>query len=242
MPQENLCIMYSKRKLNTRSKNDKGIFPITKFSFDAERNEYICPQGKRLKYWGINKRSRQFVWRASVKDCKVCLLKGKCTRGRARSLSRHIYEDYLKHARKQTKTPFYRISQRKKLYISDPFVYSLFLAWVKGEVEPYREAIRLVEDTLYKSKLTENLVGIHLSQVFPKLGYWRNRSEIDFIGLGKSPLRQYFEVKYQERITSGDKRQLKKTRGGIIISKRTLAYDEKNAIAIVPAHLFLSVL
>jgi len=132
--------------------------------------------------------------------------------------------------------------KRKKLYISDPFVYSLFLAWVKGEVEPYREAIRLVEDTLYKSKLTENVVGIHLSQVFPKLGYWRNRSEIDFIGLGKSPLRQYFEVKYQERITSGDKRQLKKTRGGIIISKRTLAYDEKNAIAIVPAHLFLSVL
>ena len=32
--------------MNTRSKNDKGIFPITKFSFDAERNEYICPQGK----------------------------------------------------------------------------------------------------------------------------------------------------------------------------------------------------
>ena len=107
--------------MNTRSKNDKGIFPITKFSFDAERNEYICPQGKRLKYWGINKRSRQFVWRASVKDCKVCPLKGKCTRGRARSLSRHIYEDYLKHAREQTKTPFYRISQRMRKLIEGLF-------------------------------------------------------------------------------------------------------------------------
>jgi len=41
------CSWKIKRELNTRSKNDKGIFPITKFSFDAERNEYICPQGKR---------------------------------------------------------------------------------------------------------------------------------------------------------------------------------------------------
>ena len=46
---------------------------------------YICPQGKRFKYLGIHKKSRQFVWlvcrvygtgrRASVKDCKVCPLK-----------------------------------------------------------------------------------------------------------------------------------------------------------------------
>ena len=73
----------------------------------------------------------QFAWpvcraystgrRASVKDCKVCPLKGKCTRGRARSLSRHIYEDYLKHAREQTKTPFYRISQRMRKLIEGLF-------------------------------------------------------------------------------------------------------------------------
>ena len=107
--------------MDTRSQNDKGIFPITKFSFDAERNEYICPQGKRLRYRGIHKQSRQLVWRASVKDCKVCPLKGKCTRDRARSLSRHIYEDYLKHAREQTKTPSYRISQRMRKLIEGLF-------------------------------------------------------------------------------------------------------------------------
>ncbi len=107
--------------MDTRSQNDKGIFPITKFSFDAEHNEYICPQGKRLKYLGIHKKSRQFVWRASIKDCKVCPLKGKCTRDRARSLSHHIYENYLKQARVQTKTPFYRISQRMRKLIEGLF-------------------------------------------------------------------------------------------------------------------------
>ena len=58
---------------------------------------------------------------ASVKDCKVCPLRGKCTRDGARSLNRHIYEDYLKHARKQTKTPFYRISQRMRKLIEGLF-------------------------------------------------------------------------------------------------------------------------
>jgi hypothetical protein len=107
--------------MDTRGQNDKGIFPITEFSFDAERNEYICPQGKRLEYRGIHKKSRQLVWRASVKDCKVCQLKGQCTKDRARSLSCHIYEDYLKQARKETKTANYRISQRKRKLIEGLF-------------------------------------------------------------------------------------------------------------------------
>ena len=52
---------------------------------------------------------------------------------------------------------------------------------------------------------------------------------------------RYYEVKYQEKIVSGDKKQLRKVNGGVIISKKTLAYDEKNEIATVPAHLFLTV-
>jgi len=107
--------------MDTRGQNDKGIFPITAFSFDAKHNEYICPQGKRLKYRGIHKKGRQLVWRARVKDCKVCQLKGQCTKDRSRSLSCHIYEDYLKQARKETRTTNYRISQRKRKLIEGLF-------------------------------------------------------------------------------------------------------------------------
>jgi len=107
--------------MDIRSQNDKGIFSIAKFKFDAKHNEYICPRGKRLKYWGIHRHSKQMVWRASVKDCKICPLKGKCTKDRARSLSRHIYDDYIKQAKGQTKTPFYRISQRMRKLIEGLF-------------------------------------------------------------------------------------------------------------------------
>jgi transposase len=107
--------------MDTRSKNDKGIYSIKEFKFDNEHNEYICPQGKRLKYLGIHKHSRQFVYRAKVKDCKACPVKEKCTKDRSRSLSYHIYEDYLKYAKKQTKTLAYRISQRMRKRIEELF-------------------------------------------------------------------------------------------------------------------------
>lgn len=131
--------------------------------------------------------------------------------------------------------------KRKKVYIGDPFIYSLLLAWVRGEIQPYKEALRITEDTLYKSRLVENIISIHLSQTFTKIAYWRNRGEIDFIGLGKGGLPEYYEVKYQEKIVSGNKKQLKKVSGGVIISKKTLTYDEENKIVTVPAHLFLTV-
>jgi len=35
-----------------RSRNDKGIYPIAKFKFYNDRNVFICPEEKELKYWG----------------------------------------------------------------------------------------------------------------------------------------------------------------------------------------------
>jgi hypothetical protein len=76
---------------------------------------------KGLNIGGIHKHSRQFVYRAKVKDCKACPVKEKCTKDRSRSLSYHIYEDYLKYAKKQTKTLAYRISQRMRKRIEELF-------------------------------------------------------------------------------------------------------------------------
>jgi predicted AAA+ superfamily ATPase len=166
--------------------------------------------------------------------------------------SHHTVKDYIEileaffvlkviYAIKQLGKNEISLKKRKKVYFSDPFLYSLFRAWTKGETEPFKETLKLVEDPVYKSKLVENVVAIHLSNLFPMVSYWRNKGEIDFIGMISSSS-HYFEVKYQEKITSEDKKELKKVKGGIIISKKTLAYDRENQIAIVPAHLFLSVL
>ena len=104
-----------------RSRNDKGIYPISTFTFDNDRNVFICPEEKELRYWGIHKHSKQHVYRARIKDCKICSSKTACTRDRARSLSFHIYEDSINKARQLNETKEYRLSQRMRKRIEELF-------------------------------------------------------------------------------------------------------------------------
>ena len=107
--------------LDYRSQNDRGIYPIEKFHFDKEENRFTCPEGKELKYWGIHKRSRQYVYRARSKDCAMCLKKVECTRDRARSVSYHLCEESINEARRLNKTKAYRISQRMRKRVEELF-------------------------------------------------------------------------------------------------------------------------
>lgn len=107
--------------VDTRKQNEKGIFSIDKFIWDKENNRYICPNSKILKYHGIHKSSRQFVWRASAKDCKQCPFKTQCTKDRARSLSRHIYQNDINRVKEYSKTKAYRISIKKRKLIEPLF-------------------------------------------------------------------------------------------------------------------------
>jgi len=107
--------------MNYRSQNDRGIYPIEKVIFNRERNVFICPEGKELKYHGIHKRSRQHAYRARLKDCALCSQRGACTRDSARSVSYHIYEESIQRVRGLNKTKHYRISQQMRKRIEELF-------------------------------------------------------------------------------------------------------------------------
>ncbi len=98
--------------VDARKINEKGIFPIEQFRFDRQNNSFICPNGKMLKYHG--RHYNQFVYRAELKECKVCPYKQECTKDRARSLSISIYEYDIQRVRKLAKTKAYRISIKKR--------------------------------------------------------------------------------------------------------------------------------
>jgi transposase len=107
--------------MDYRSQNDKGIYPIDAFTFNALDNSFACPQGKKLSYRGIHRRSLQHVYRARHKDCSACGNKSLCTRDTSRSLSYHIYETFIEKVRQLTKTNSYRISQRMRKRIEELF-------------------------------------------------------------------------------------------------------------------------
>ena len=101
--------------------NHKGIYTREVFTYDEANDIYLCPEGKEMRYWGIHRQSRQHVYRARAKDCRVCMKKHECTRDTARSVGFHIYEDYINKAKELNKTKTYRISQRMRKRIEELF-------------------------------------------------------------------------------------------------------------------------
>ena len=79
-----------------KSNRDDGTFNREDFTFDKERNVYICPAGKILTTTGrlVNDGETTLLYFASVLDCRNCLLRARCCpKMPARRIPRSIYEE-----------------------------------------------------------------------------------------------------------------------------------------------------
>ncbi len=66
---------------------DRRPAPREAFTFDAERNVFICPQGKILKHRTAREKEKIHMYRATASDCLRCPIRQQCTRGPKRTLS-----------------------------------------------------------------------------------------------------------------------------------------------------------
>jgi transposase len=97
---------------------DDGTFSRRDFTFDRQRNVYICPTGKLLKTTGQVHEGRTILYRASAHDCGRCPIKLRCTPNMAfRKILRDVHEDARDQARALTMTPEFAKSrdERKKV-------------------------------------------------------------------------------------------------------------------------------
>src|SRR6202163_2570956 len=79
-----------------KSKRDDGTFNREDFTFDKERNVYICPADKILTTTGrlVNDGETTLLYFASVLDCRSCLFKTRCCpKAPVRRIPRSIYEE-----------------------------------------------------------------------------------------------------------------------------------------------------
>ncbi len=97
------------------------LFRRRDFTWDEEREGYICPQGELL---GFSKRvySKEItIYRARASTCNACPLKAKCTASpNGRSISRSFYEEYLDRVREYHRTEAYREARRKRQVWVEP--------------------------------------------------------------------------------------------------------------------------
>lgn len=80
----------------------KGDFAREKFRYDTEKDQFICPEGKVLKFRQVcTEQPHLKKYRSREKDCCVCPQKPLCTSGNVRTLQRSIYDDLIQAALKR---------------------------------------------------------------------------------------------------------------------------------------------
>ncbi|AFC28159.1 transposase IS4 family protein [Paenibacillus mucilaginosus 3016] len=72
----------------------KGLMKKWQFTYDAEKNVYVCPGKQELKYSTTN-RDGYREYKSNPSHCKTCPLLETCTRSQntQKVITRHVWED-----------------------------------------------------------------------------------------------------------------------------------------------------
>jgi transposase len=107
-----------------KSKREDGSLSREDFTFDKDRNVYVCPQGKLLHTTGKINDGEMILYRASTYDCGPCPLKSKCCpKASERRIPRSIYEEARDVARALAKTEAFEQSRRDRKRIEMLFAH-----------------------------------------------------------------------------------------------------------------------
>jgi len=107
-----------------KSTREDGTLSRADFSFDKERDVYVCPNGKLLYTTGTVYDGSTLRYRASKLDCDVCALKMRCCpHTPARQIPRDLHEDARDVARALAKTEAFEQSRRYRKRVEMLFAH-----------------------------------------------------------------------------------------------------------------------
>ena len=108
-----------------KSRREDGTFSREDFTFDKERNVYICPAGKVLTTTGkVATDGETLYYRARTRDCRSCLLKAQCCpKAPWRRIPRSIYEEARDVARALAKTEAFERSRHDRKRVEMLFAH-----------------------------------------------------------------------------------------------------------------------
>jgi len=96
-----------------KSKREDGSLSWDDFTFDRERNVYMCPEGKVLTTTGAIGNDHTLHYFALKRDCDACSLKPRCgPKTPSRKITRDVHEDARDVARALAKTAAFEQSRR----------------------------------------------------------------------------------------------------------------------------------
>jgi transposase len=104
-----------------RRHQTEGRFTRDQFRYDPAMNVYHCPEGKQLRYRGLQRASQGYAYQTTEADCRGCPRKKQCTPAPSRRLFVHGHEPARQVARALVGTPAYEHSRRARYRIEALF-------------------------------------------------------------------------------------------------------------------------
>jgi len=105
----------------TEWERNSPFFPVTAFTYDADRDVYRCPGGEELRRSRTEYAAQKVEYQAPAATCNACPLKPRCTTSeQGRQLHRSFHAEYLERVRSYQATPAYRKAMRKRAVWVEP--------------------------------------------------------------------------------------------------------------------------
>jgi hypothetical protein len=95
----------------------------SKFRYNGENDQYICPNGTTLRYESNSYVLQIHIYRAEARNYTICPLKAKCTTSEdGRSLQRSFFQEYLDRVEAYHQTDEYKKAyQKRKVWVEPLF-------------------------------------------------------------------------------------------------------------------------
>jgi len=152
-----------------------GQFTIERFIYNEQRDVFICPSGKILvKVGRYSGQKIRWKYRASIRDCRDCSLKGDCTGAPQRCLNVSGHHSALVRLRVDSKTDsFRRLYRRRAPVIEGIFAeakqwHGLRRAWRRGLAKMRVQCLLIAAVLNFKRLIAVFLTifrafGVHIS-------------------------------------------------------------------------------
>ncbi|MGI9048921.1 MAG: transposase [Rubrobacteraceae bacterium] len=155
------------------------FFGKNEFTYNPERDVYVCPQGEDLRRHTLVRSDRVVKYRGTAAVCNSCILKSQCTNSlNGRGASRAFEEDYLDKVLAYHKTELYQKSMRKRRVWVEP----LF-----GEGKQFHGMSRFRLRSLEKVNDEALLIAASGQNIKRLLIFWSQEAQSTGAGSGPAP-------------------------------------------------------
>ncbi len=148
-----------------RSEREDSTYSRSDFKWHKRRGLYVCPNGKVLRTRGTIHDGKTLLYRASKRDCDVCLLKMRCCpREPSRKIPRDLHEDARDVARRKMKTKAFARSRDERKRVEMRFAH---LKTHHGFERLRLRGLSGARDEFHLAAIVQNLKTLALRLVWP---------------------------------------------------------------------------